>query len=417
MEEPGPATSWPLHRRKPGKFGMLFYRSEDGGITRGQSRSAPHVRHEQIRRRSYERQVRGTVSSRVVRVRGHGQLDYHVGVIPVHRRRANLARVRRPRPTITHAGLGLNAVNPVLSTDGELFAPLPISVTDKPGRAAMRTATGSLSSTDGGATFSTPQRLEARGQRHERVRLSFVCRRQFQRPVPEPGLHRVARSAVSAGPRSQGGIRRYKLGQPARAAAPVVFIQIEERRGRSRGWFRRPGRAINFPWQSLAVNKDGTLRLHGIDTRDTRAGLAASSSIGTSRHPWTVARRFCRRCGSPPRHPKGAVYSKKLGRYRGRERRQPGGTASIHFSGDRSTEATIWDSRRHPMAPSTRCGKTRARASRRSGRRACASSAPRRRRLGCRKGPRPHGGGRDRSRQLADLHHDRFHSRRGGSVS
>jgi len=205
-------------------------------------------------------------------------------------------------------------------------------------------------------------------------------------PAARSGTGSTSRGsmAVSAGPRSQGAYGDTKLGQPPAR----LLLSYSSDRGKT--WAKPrmvspSGAGDQFPWQSLAVNKDGHASdCMGTDTRDyTRwAGRRRHQSVRHGiRGRWrdvsaggAALLRAIRRRG----------VQQKLGRYRGASAASRAETASIHFSGgsfdggDYLGFTADTDGTFHAVWEDARTGVSEIWAAR------CASSAPRRRRLGCR---------------------------------
>ncbi|HZQ93263.1 MAG TPA: sialidase family protein [Terriglobales bacterium] len=169
----GTAYFMSLGESEKGKLGLLFYRSENSGATWSKVQTLPMCDHEQVVVDHSTGRFAGNVYVSALYGKrgepGHPKLDYHVGVIRSHddgRTWIGFVDVANNHDMPTR---GINAMNPALFTDGELFVPYVEFPNDMPKgttpelRERKKYHYWFATSKDGGATFSAPQKFKLQG--------------------------------------------------------------------------------------------------------------------------------------------------------------------------------------------------------------------------------------------------------------
>jgi hypothetical protein len=272
-----------LGEAEKGNFSLLFYRSENDGIMWSKVQVLPRCDHEQAVVDHSTGRYAGNVYISALygkKEPGHAKLDYHVGVIRSQddgRSWIGFVDVADNHDMPTR---GLNAMNPALFSDGELFIPFVEFPNDMPKgdtpelRERKKYHYWFATSKDGGATFSPAQKFKlqtggeivgpfsvfpffaidnSRGAFRDRVYIVWTDR--FYSPASGPYIYSD----------------QYHEEHHAR-----VMISYSSDRGQT---WSKPNivyaGSISIGDQfmpAVAVNNDGVLAISYSDTRETPAG-------------------------------------------------------------------------------------------------------------------------------------------------
>ena len=259
------------------KAAMLFYRSADGGITWDKPGVLSPADHPQILVDHTMGRYAGRIYiSALYSVVTHGKVDYHVGLF----RSADDGRtwIGPVEVLNTHdrPGRGINAMNPALFADGEIFVPFD----EFPATAAARRVDGNdyywfATSKDGGVTFSSRRKfaLEGGGEIAAPTQVfPFFAIDNSDGPF----RNRVYIAWMDRGFSLERGPQYFdgrSEPHPAR-----LCLSYSSNRGKS---WSKPKIVAQSPYgrgdqfgTSIAVNNEGTVAVSWYDTRDAPSGQA-----------------------------------------------------------------------------------------------------------------------------------------------
>jgi hypothetical protein len=252
--------------------GVYFYRSEDGGRTWGKGLNLGGGDHEEI-----------VVDSSVGKYAGRVYLDMERTVdqqlgIYVFRSDDDGRSFVGPVLAAHHQGLGVNATNLQLFSDGSLFVPFVTFATD-PRKSSNTRGLEFVISDDGGVTFSGPQHiLDYHHPEHQQLYQEYKNGSVLQYTFPEFAIGR------------SGGNFRDRLymawSDVEHGKARVLFAFSTDR-----GQHWTPPRQMSASpaldsaafQQAIAVNKDGVVGLMWFESQDRQQANSFDVYFAVSR--------------------------------------------------------------------------------------------------------------------------------------